>query len=48
LYIVFMFDAGKPVKRTMREIREMMTGLTINKWHDGKQYVALDLKKLEK
>jgi hypothetical protein len=38
----------KPIKRTMRQIREMMTGLTIAKWHDGKQYVALDLKQLEK
>jgi hypothetical protein len=34
-------EPGKPIKRTMRQIREMMTGLTINKWHDGKQYVAL-------
>jgi hypothetical protein len=41
LYIVFMIEPGKPIKRTMRQIREMMTGLTINKWHDGKQYVAL-------
>jgi hypothetical protein len=41
LYIVFMMEKDKPVKRTMRQIREMMTGLTIAKWHDGKQYVAL-------
>jgi hypothetical protein len=40
-YIVFMMEKDKPVKRTMRQIREMMTGLTIAKWHDGKQYVAL-------
>jgi hypothetical protein len=25
----------------MRQIREMMTGLTIATWHDGKQYGAL-------
>jgi hypothetical protein len=47
LFIVFMFEAGKPIKRNMRQIREMMTGLTIAKWHDGKQYVALDLKQLD-
>ena len=47
LFIVFMFEPDKPIKRTMRQIREMMTGLTIAKWHDGKQYVALDLKKLD-
>jgi len=47
LFIVFMFEPGKPIKRTMRQIREMMTGLTIAKWHDGKQYVALDLKQLD-
>jgi hypothetical protein len=41
LYIVFMMEKEKPIKRTMRQIREMMTGLTIAKWHDGKQYVAL-------
>jgi hypothetical protein len=41
LYIVFMMEPKKPIKRTMRQIREMMTGLTIAKWHDGKQYVAL-------
>ena len=41
LYIVFMMEPEKPIKRTMRQIREMMTGLTIAKWHDGKQYVAL-------
>jgi hypothetical protein len=34
-------EKDKPVKRTMRQIREMMSGLTIAKWHDGKQYVAL-------
>jgi hypothetical protein len=47
LFIVFMFEPGKPIKRTMRQIREMMTGLTIAKWHDGKQYVALNLKQLD-
>jgi hypothetical protein len=46
LYIVFMMEKDKPVKRTMRQIREMMTGLTIAKWHDGKQYVALNLNEL--
>ena len=47
LFIVFMFEPDKPIKRTMRQIREMMTGLTIAKWHDGKQYVALNLKQLD-
>ena len=38
---VFMHDESGPIFKSMKEIRQAMTGKIICEWHDGNQYIPL-------
>jgi len=40
---VFMHDESGPIFKSMKEIRHAMTGRKVCEWHDGNQYIPLDL-----
>lgn len=41
-YIAFCFE-GAPIFKQLPQVRELMTGLRIQAWSDGKQYMRLPL-----
>jgi hypothetical protein len=41
IVIFFCFKNEKPIIKTMKEIKKMITGCEIKVWHDNKQYVEL-------
>jgi hypothetical protein len=36
-----MHDESGPIFKSMKEIRQAMTGKIICEWHDGNQYIPL-------
>jgi hypothetical protein len=41
--IAFCFINQTPIIKSLTEVKEMITGLTIKEWHDKKQFISLTL-----
>ena len=42
-FVVFCFKKQDPIFRTMDEIKQLMVGQTVKQWHDGVQYITVNL-----